>query len=484
MTIPKKRSKTMNMRKLIQAKIESTTLYLAECLDLLKEWYHKGHGEFIDLIYIDPPFNSKRNYNVLFNSDMTEQAFKDTWSNITYLDELEQVGQMSPGLFNFLKLLETTKLPKSYISYLTMMSIRCWYMRHMLKDTGSFYYHCDPTMSHYVKIMLDYIFGAENFRNEIVWSYKTGGASKKAFAKKHDTIFFYTKSNDYTFNLQKEKSYTKAKNRKPGIINYGAGTAEFFKDENGVYNLTNMQDVWDISYINSQSKERLGYPTQKPEKLLERIIRASSNKGGLVCDFFMGGGTTIATAHKLGRVALGTDINYRAVQITKKRLEKNYLKLKKDFFILGIPRSSKELRKLVEKNELGKNKNSKFAFEDVIIKYYLHGVTGNDKQVGDNSVDGKFTFEHDKQTKTGLVQVTTGAGINHFKAFCSEIGKNKQGDMGIYITFADKVTNGMQRKAKEAGKIGNVDKIQILSVENLIDKNKTFEKPKDPNALF
>lgn len=475
------------------------SLYLADCIDLLRDWYSKGQTNFIDLIYIDPPFNSNRNYNVLFDSKLTEEAFKDTWSSVTYLDELEGIATMSPNLYNFLKMLETTGLPKSYISYLTKMSIRCWYMREMLKDTGSLYFHCDPTMSHYIKVMLDYVFGLRTYKNEIIWCYKSPGQAKHHFKRKHDTIFFYTKTLTSTFHGARVRIsdstiqvwgkhfdengqiiYGYMKKHTPGwykslMIKGKHNDKDVYLDLNsGVQS----SDWWeDIPFLNKQ-KERIGYPTQKPEKLLERIILASSNEGDLVADFFMGGGTTIAVAEKLNRRWIGSDINHRALQITQERIEQLHQDVKKDFFVYGIPRSSEELRKLVEDNVLGKSKNSRFDFEDVIVKYYLDNVIGNEKKVGDHSIDGYFMFKYNGQMKNGLVQVTTGAGIGHLKSFCSEIGKGT-GDLGVYITFKDKVTNGMIREVKSYGKIGHIDKIQILTVEELIDEGKKFEIPVD-----
>lgn len=168
---------------------------------------------------------------------------------------------------------------------------------------------------------MDDLFGQQNFRNEIVWEYRTGGSSKKSFSKKHDIILFYTKNNIYTFNPQKEKSYTKSKSRKPGIINYGGGTAEFFQDESGVFNYVNMRDIWEISYVGSTSPERTGYPTQKPLELLERIIKASSKEGDIVLDPFCGCATACVAAERLQRQWIGIDISPSAEVITKIRLE-------------------------------------------------------------------------------------------------------------------------------------------------------------------
>jgi DNA modification methylase len=488
-------------------------IYLADCFSLMDKWYRSGSREFIDLIYIDPPFNSKRDYNIIFDSksDLSEKAFVDTWSDVSYHDELRIVSEMSPGLFSFLKMLETTNLPKSYISYLTSMSVRCWLMREMLKPTGSLYFHCDPTMSHYIKIMLDYVFGIQNFKNELIWYYPGGLKSiKSIYPRKHDIILFYTKTGNYTFNIQRKATSMEVSFwQRWGKYSLDGKTVTFgavpdsdkvnksrqvnkFRNQYGrnpeendiIYELEGalVESVWDDCPAVYRSKENRGYPTQKPEALLERIIKASSNEGDLVADFYMGGGTTGAVAIKLGRKFLGTDINSRAIQITKKRLEDIGLELKKDFFIFGIPKSSAELRELVSTGQLGREKNSRFAFEDVVVKYYLPGVSGNEKKVGDGSIDGRFMFKQDGEPKIGIVQITTGAGINHFKAFCSEVGRNGN-EMGVYITFEDKITASMVKIAKDFGRIGNVDKLQILTVEDLVDKGKQFEKPVD-SSIF
>ena len=193
-------------------------------------------------------------------------------------------------------------------------------MWELLSDKGSIYLHCDWHKSHHLRCLLDEVFGFDKIVNEVVWSYRTSAGGKGEFNKQHDTLLFYSKTDERNFNELKEKSYTKAKGRKAGIVNYGAADTEFFEDENGVYRWSGMRDVWDIPYINSQALERLNYPTQKPETLIERIILASSNPGDLVFDCFMGSGTTQAVAMKLGRKFIGADINLGAIQTTTKRL--------------------------------------------------------------------------------------------------------------------------------------------------------------------
>ena len=494
--------------------IDKDTLIVGDCLDIMKYWHSKSVTQFLDLCYIDPPFNSKRDYNIIYSDDMelSEKAFSDIWSATKYTDELENLNHLNPNLYSFLKLLETTSLPKAHLSYLTIMGITCWFIREMLKPTGSFYYHCDPTMSHYIKIMLDYIFGSENSRNEIVWNraFSTGGVKtgNRQYGRNHDILFYYSKTKNHIFNEQfipwddsvyKGKlddddgkglyfwsclSFSSEKRRKEleekNEIRYKE-TAKY--PEYKVYLSRSkgipIGDIWsDIKPIGVKANERLGYPTQKPEKLLERIILASSNPNDLIADMFMGGGTSVATAARLGRKFIGIDLNKRALRITIDRLASMHKFPKTDYIIQGIPRSSKQLRKLVDENILGKSKNSKFDFQDQIIKYHLTvvNVIPNVKKTGDDSIDGIFGFSYQNKQHKGLVQVTTSANKNHLKAFCSEISKGT-GDLGVYISYADTLTDGMYQEVKKYGKLGNVDKIQILTVDDLVDKGKQFEIP-------
>ena len=194
-------------------------------------------------------------------------------------------------------------------------------MHRILKDTGSIYLQMDYKISHWIRLMLDDVFGYDNFINEIIWNYKTGGASKKYFPRKHDNIFLYTKTKKYTFNKLTDKNYIKHK--------YGFSNLETGEDENGFYYLTTMQDVWNVPIIRTVKdkvdKERLGYNTQKPKALIERIIKASSNEGDLVADFYLGSGTTAEVCKDLNRKFIGCDINPRAIEITHQRLKDVYI---------------------------------------------------------------------------------------------------------------------------------------------------------------
>jgi DNA modification methylase len=257
-------------------------------------------SESIDLIYIDPPFFSGRNYNVIFGDQNELRSFSDIWE-----------GGM-PG-------------------YLIWLNARLYEMKRLLKKTGSIYVHLDWHASHYVKIEMDKVFGHENFRNEIVWRYSIGGRSRSTFPRKHDIIFWYSKSkSDWTFNGDAVKTPYEAnpktlggvkridENGRPYRETWGTGSKKvyrYYMDEGKL-----PEDVWDLESINSNSPERIGYPTQKPEPLTERIILASSNKGDMVADFFGGGGTTIAVAQRLGRRWIACDQSRVAVAITADRL--------------------------------------------------------------------------------------------------------------------------------------------------------------------
>lgn len=299
-------------------------LYVHDNLDVL----HGMNSNSVDLIYLDPPFNSKRIYVASIGSAAEKKAskkgktasFDDIWAWNEDVDiRLESLIKTHSGLFAYIDVVgEIHGLAMK--AYLTFMAQRIIEMHRVLKDTGSIYLHCDPTASHYLKLILDLLFGKHNFRNEIVWSYRTGGSSKKHFSRKHDVLFMYSKTKDCAFNIIKEKAYTKSMGRKPGIVNYGAGTAEFLGDSNGVYNLVNMRDVWEIPYLGSTDKERTGYPTQKPLALLDRIIKASSNEGDLVLDPFCGCATTCVAAQNLHRNWIGIDISEVAGDLIVDRL--------------------------------------------------------------------------------------------------------------------------------------------------------------------
>jgi site-specific DNA-methyltransferase (adenine-specific) len=286
----------------------TNTLYTNDNLFILNGL----NSDLVDLIYLDPPFNSKRTYSAPVGSKAAGSSFKDMWTwqdvNEAYLETL---AANYPNLTKYITSIGGIH-SKAMSAYLTYMAQRVIEMHRVLKDTGSLYLHCDPTASHYLKVLLDEVFGKNNFRNEIIWHYRTGGVSKKWFAKKHDVIMAYTKTNNYTFNAQQMKQYY---DKKPSFEDKNGGY-----DEKGYYNIVAQDDVFEIPAVFNLSKERTGYPTQKPLALLQRIINASSNEGDIVFDPFCGCATTCVAAQQLGRQWLGIDIEKQAVQILIDRL--------------------------------------------------------------------------------------------------------------------------------------------------------------------
>lgn len=237
----------------------------------------------IDLIYIDPPFFSGRNYNCIFGDDDEVRTFSDIWDG---------------------------GLP----TYLAWLNARLWEMKRLLKQTGNIVVHLDRHACHYVKIELDKIFGPENFQNEIIWSYRTGGASKRRFGQKHDNLFWYSKDHKaYKYNCIKERIYYEKAFFSPAIDEEGRYYADIIPD-----------DTWEVKAVLNISKERIGYPTQKPEELLKKIINALTEPGDVVADFCAGGGTTIAVSEKLGRKWIGCDISRIAVGVARDRMARIY----------------------------------------------------------------------------------------------------------------------------------------------------------------
>ncbi|MCY3973023.1 MAG: DNA methyltransferase [Candidatus Dadabacteria bacterium] len=275
-------------------------------------------SESVDLIYLDPPFNKKKDFIAPIGSKAEGAEFKDWWTMDDVKDEeIGEIGEAYPPISDLINTAGDIS-GESHRSYLIVMAIRLIEMKRLLKPTGSIYLHCDPTMSHWLKLLMDAVFGDKNFRNEIVWHYRrwTGGAKK--FQQLHDVILFYSRQNNYLFNVlytpYTEKSLKRKQNyhtRIKGDDVYVTST-----DKRGVRE----NDVWQIPVLNSQSKERTGYPTQKPLALLERIIKASSNKDNIVLDPFCGCATTLIAAQTLERKWIGIDQSVKAVELVRQRM--------------------------------------------------------------------------------------------------------------------------------------------------------------------
>ncbi len=276
----------------------TNTFYHGDCLFVLN---HDIPAESVDLIYLDPPFFTGKTqtgkWKGEWHPEAMEVSFEDSkrfWST-----KADLMREKAPEWLRHIAI----KRP-DFASYLYYMMERLQESKKVLKKRGSIYLHCDYRASHYLKMVMDEIFGYRNFINEIVWCYKSGGASPKHhFSRKHDVIFFYARSESHIFNPQKEKSY----NRELKPYRF-AGVKEF-QDKTGWFTLVGMKDYWEIDMVGRTSSERVGYPTQKPEALLQRIIKASSNEGDLVLDPFCGCGSTVIVAHKLNRHWIGIDID-------------------------------------------------------------------------------------------------------------------------------------------------------------------------------
>ena len=277
------------------------------------------NSESVDLIYLDPPFNSNSNYAAPIGSEAAGAEFKDTWTlsdiDIAWLDLIET---KHPALNRVIQ----AAMNDSDKSYLIYMAIRLLELHRILKSTGTLYLHCDPTMSHYLKIILDAIFGRKKFRNEIVWCYRGGGVPKNDFARKHDIILRYSKSVSLCFNVDLIRiPYSE------DSVDRLRYTARAFRDARVYDNYKpnpkgkHPEDWWDIQPIMPSSKERIGYPTQKPLKLLDRIIKASSNPNDIVFDPFCGCATTCVAAEILNRQWIGIDISPKAGELVMQRIK-------------------------------------------------------------------------------------------------------------------------------------------------------------------
>ena len=273
-------------------------------------------SEVVDLIYLDPPFNKGKQFY------KNEVGFSDSWSRSN--DLISGVGLTDTRVCKFLDSIpmEDTR------NYLTFMAVRLEEMYRVLKNTGSIYLHCDPTASHYLKILLDYTFGVGNFRNEIIWYYRRWTRECKYFQKIHDIILFYSMSDNYVWNKMYQPfsemtviaKYARKLDKKRGVIVEDKSKLLERDAEKGVC----MHDVWSIPVLHPQTKERTGYPTQKPLALLERIIGASSNESDIVLDPFCGSGTTCVAAKRMERNWIGIDTNEDAIKVARNRMRREF----------------------------------------------------------------------------------------------------------------------------------------------------------------
>lgn len=427
-------------------------LFYGDNLQVLRE--HVA-TESVDLIYLDPPFNSNRSYNVLFKTKRGDdaqaqiEAFDDTWTwdqhSENAYDELVRGGaptKVADAIEAMRRLLGENDM----LAYLVMMTERLVELHRVLKSTGSLYLHCDPTASHYLKVMLDSIFGPQNFLNEVVWLYGLGGSSHRYWPKKHDVLLWYSRTPDG--QVFEADMIPATSNRMKG-------------------ELKKAPDYWDIPAINNMAKERLGYPTQKPLALLERIVRSSSPPGGLVLDPFCGCGTTIDAAQKLGRAWIGIDISTLAVDLIRTRLQDTYGSgIASSYELVGLPKDIDGARELFSTNA--------FDFERWAVG--LVDAQANEKQVGDKGIDGVIRFPLDtKAVGRAVVSVKGGATLN--PAMVRDLRgtiETQKAELGIFICLTEP-TRGMIEEANKSGSYvhgltgTSYPRLQLITVKELLD---------------
>ena len=473
--------------------IEPNALYYGDCLEIMRNF----PDEYVDLICLDPPFNSNRRYNTIFKNsglsiDPQIKAFDDIWAwdevSTQRVEELKNASanpasRVIAGFEHF--------IPESQmLSYTSYMAQRLFEMHRILKPIGSIYLHCDPTASHYLKCIMDAIFGEKNFRNEIVWYYDNRLSRKSnKFSRLHDIILVYGKTNKTKHNLiydenwkpsstQKRRLERGYEVRKNDLIIYDKSKFEQSGIDKtqyaNVYYSTADQpplgDVWSIPILNPMAKERIGYPTQKPLSLYKRFIEASTNDNDLVLDPFSGCGTTIEAACRLNRKVIGIDILPFALRlINKHRLIDNGLER---FPIYGVPVDMDTAVKLAELDS--------FKFQDWAISL-IDGLAANPKKVGDDGVDGfgMILYQPDNMDRKGVVVQVTGAAGSQRAKFdrLQTTIRNHNAAMGILITRNTQTARRNWRHDLEPVQMGSVtyDPIQCFSIEEYYRHGERWE---------
>jgi len=460
-------------------KLKTNVLYYGDNLKILREHIPDNS---IDLIYLDPPFNSKKDYNILFKenggveSEAQIKAFTDTWhwtqsAQNTYHDIVTtgplKVGQLIGALHDAIG-------QNDVMAYLVMMTARLIELHRVLKPTGSLYLHCDPTMSHYIKLVLDQIFGVGNFKNEIIWHYRRWTAPAKRFQRLHDILLFYTKGTNYTFN-QLLIPYTEGsvERKMQGVLHrFKRGEEPVFvsnKELQAEGVLAN--DVFQIPFVAPSAKERLAYPTQKPLALLERIIKASSKEGDVVLDPFCGCGTTIVAAQKLNRRWIGIDITHLAITLMKNRIQDSFGNIPIE--VIGEPEDLAGARALAHQD--------RYQFQYWALGLIKARPLGEKKKGADKGIDGVIQFIDDAsgKAKRAVVQVKSGhVSVNAVRELKAVAVHDA---LGIFITL-EPPTQPMLTEAVSTGIYHSpgwdkdYPKIQILTIEELL-QGKTVDMP-------
>ncbi len=442
-------------------RFEPDSLYFGDCLKVMQQW----PDESVDLCYLDPPFNSKTNYNVLFGRERQNgfaqlTAFEDTWqwdgAAQERVDAIERA--VRHPAHRIITGLRIALGECGMLAYLSYMAERLAEIRRLLKPTGSVYYHCDPTASHYLKVVMDAVFEQRNFRNEIVWAYQRWTGATKHFQRMHDCVLMFARSNHSKFNQllephsAKGRRRHKGKTRKTTIMPDGTMVQEYV----GGLGTKAMRDVWEISFLNANAKERLGYPTQKPLSLLERIIEASSNHGDIVLDPFCGCGTTVEAARKLGRRFVGIDISHFAIDLVRNRRLKDAR-----IPVHGVPVDMATAERMAHDEAL--------EFEKWAVTR-VPGMVPNDRQVGDGGIDGRGTLLSGglvlAQVKGGSFQLGQLRDFRHVMA-------REDAACGVFTTLRPVRSRNARTEAHSAGflELGatRYPKTQLWSIADYFD---------------
>lgn len=547
---------------------DNNFLFYGDNLEILRK---SIKDETVDLCYIDPPFNSDRDYNQIYNNiggeDQAQaQAFTDTWvwdaMAIVGCDEIlaNAQGRFTPQTVELIKGLLHVLGAGSLLAYLVSLTLRVTEVVRVLKNTGSFYLHCDPTASHYLKIVLDAIFCPRggDFKNEIIWKRTSARSDSHKWNHIHDVIFFYTKSKTFTWKTQYmgydeeyvEEFYNEvdengdvymadnltgsgkrggfsgkpwrgcdptSKGRHWALpkqfldsIGISGGTVQSRLDqldamgrvvwpdkENGVPRykrylkdmpgLAIQSIIRDIPPISRNSAERLGYPTQKPQELLERIIRASSNEGDVVLDAYCGCGTTIDAAQKLKRKWIGMDITYQSIAVVLKRLEDTYGKAFVETIVLsGIPKDMKSVYALANR----KDDRLRKEFEKwAVLTYTNNRAVINEKKGADGGIDGTAYFKVGKKDNAKIIFQAKSGGVSR-KDIATLWGdmERTESALGILIRL-EAPTKPMVQEAKAAGQYNHedmgktYDRISIVTAQEIIEGHKRLEIPMSLEVL-
>ncbi len=466
-------------------------LYAGDCLDILNDELAISPAS-VDLIYLDPPFNSNSKYNLPFKGKYKNAtpviAFEDTWSWGEKQDEsykkLKCSGTQGQLLANFIdnvrtiQKLENRKEKENNLSaYLVNMVERLIKMRTVLKNTGSIYLHCDPTASHYLKIMMDIIFGSKNFRNELVWYYRGAGTPRSDFARRHDIIFRYGKSRKETFfnpNPARQPYAETTRARFKHYIGNVRGDRDYGVQELHPEGKHPDDVITDIQPVAPSAKERLGYPTQKPLALLERIVETGSKEGDVILDPFCGCGTAVEAAEKLNRQWIGIDISTFSTGLIRERVVRNIQGLDQSMVeMYGVPTSIEEAKSLA--------KRDKFEFEKwvcgAIGAYGLYHPPGT--RGADGGVDGILDFYpmyFDKKVKKerAIIQVKGGhVSPDNVKALYQTV-LDTSSCAGVLVCFESQMRTVENNRKKDIFEdhFGKYPIIQGFTVEQLINNER------------